>query len=206
MIPKPDENLPAPVAEAYRTLRTNLAYTAEKEQKRVFGVTSAATGDGKSVLTANLAIVYTQLGKRVLVLEADMRKPSMAQLFGAEAKVGLAEVLTGLVTDYQEALLHQNGVDVLTAGALPYNPAELLAGERMQTLVNEAREAYDLVLVDLPAMGEVSDAAVVAPLTDGYLVAVHAAYTDSRALRSTLEEMGLVSMQTIGFVLVGAGK
>ena len=191
----------APIAEAYRGLRVSVAHLQAQDILHVVGVTSAKSGDGSALVAVNLAQSYAQLGKRVLLVEADMRTPSVKNLLGLTSELGLSEVLAGVAT-LEEALVKDvAGVDVLPVVSTPENPAELLAGSTFASLVDSVAGAYDLVLVLSAAMGEVSDASVVAGSIDGYLTVVRAERTDLGALQMTVNEMARLNMKNIGFVI-----
>ena len=191
----------APIAEAYRGLRVSVAHLQAQDNLHVVGVTSAKSGDGSALVAVNLAQSYAQLGKRVLLIEADMRTPSVKNLLGLTSELGLSEVLAGVAT-LEEALVKDvAGVDVLPVVSTPENPAELLAGSTFASLVDSVAGGYDLVLVLSAAMGEVSDASVVAGSVDGYLTVVRAERTDLGALQMTVNEMARLNMKNIGFVI-----
>jgi capsular exopolysaccharide synthesis family protein len=162
-------------AEAYRGVRTALFFSAAAAQRKVIQVTSAASGDGKSLLAANLAVSAAQSGKRVLLIDADLRKPRQHQLFGLAGGPGLAAVLAGTTAWYQAIQPSAvAGLSLLPSGPRPANPAELLTAPRFAELLQSLREAYDLVLVDTPALLAVTDPSVVAPRVDGVLLNVRA--------------------------------
>lgn len=194
------------VVEAYRGLRTNLSYFLPKHGTGVvYGITSEQKAEGKSLTISNLAICFAQLkNKKILLLEADMRMPSGGKIFGYKPERGLTDVLAGLESDYHNCLVRPEGIpnlQILPVGQLPPNPTELLASEQMSKLIDLLREEYDYILVDLPPIGLVSDAGVLANSIDRYLVTVRANYSSISGIRRILGEMDRISMDVGGFIL-----
>ncbi|MHC4787875.1 MAG: tyrosine-protein kinase domain-containing protein, partial [Planctomycetota bacterium] len=176
-------------AEAYRHIRTNLFFSAEAAGCKVLAVTSAARGDGKTTTACNLALAMAKSGKNVLLVDADLRRPMVHEVFGLETKTGLSTVLVG-VTDLKEAIqtVKQDGgtvenLHVLTGGPRPSNPAELLNSEGMPRFLDVARERYDWIVIDTTPVLSVADASIVGAISDGVVMVVKAA-TNSRALAS----------------------
>ena len=198
------------IAEAYRSLRTNLCYAVPAHKAGVvFGVTSARNGEGKTMTAANLAVSFAGLSKRVLLVEADMRMPTLGKIFGYTAESGLADLLAGIETDYTRCLVKAKdteGLDILPVGALPPNPQELLASDTMKALIETLRGAYDVILLDLPPVGIVSDAGVIAGLVDRYIMVIRANFSDTAAIEAMLGEMDKTSMHSAGFVLTDVPK
>lgn len=194
---------PVRADEAYRSLRTNVSFTLiTSKRKSVFGITGTKENEGKSTVAANLAKAYAGLGKKVLLLEGDLRAPACAAIFGLSTDKGLADCLAERSEDptpYIVAGVAEN-LDILPAGHTVSNPSEMLASPEMQKLVKKLRESYDLILVDLPAMGAVCDAGVLCPCIDNYLFVVRQAYSDTRAIAAALDEAQRLTMQIGGFV------
>ena len=165
------EDQQAPRAEAFRQLRTNLQFVDVDHPRKVIVVTSSLPFEGKTTTLANLAIALASAGSRVLVIEADLRRPKLADLLGLDRTVGLTSVLAGRLGP-AEAVQHWagGGVDVLASGPLPPNPSELLASQQMARLLTELRTEYDTVLIDTPPLLPVTDAAAVSPATDGVVL------------------------------------
>ena len=201
---------PFNIAEAYRSLRTNLCYAVPaREDGVVFGVTSARNGEGKTLTATNLAVSFAGLSKKVLLVEADMRMPTIGRLFGYTAEQGLADLLAGMVTDYRKCVVRAEdteGLEILPVGALPPNPQELLASDTMRQLIKTLRSAYDVIILDLPPVGVVSDAGVIAELVDRYIMVVRANFSDTSAIDAMLGEMDKTSMRGAGFVLTDVPK
>ncbi len=193
------------VTEAFKALRTNLVYTSKNGETPVFGVSSAFPGAGKSIVTANSAITFAQLGKKVLLIDGDMRCPAQYSIFGLDKKhTGLSEYLVGIATDpCGECLQHTafDGLDVITCGKLPPNPGELLASDRMGQFLAIVKERYDYIFIDLPPISETSDAGVLAGCLTGYLLIVRAAYSNIQAVAASVESLQAVNGKIIGFIV-----
>ena len=193
-------------AEAYKLLRTKLQFSfADENNCRVIGVSSALTGEGKSLSSTNLAYTTAQLGKRVLLIDCDMRRPSLADKLPIRRAPGLSDYLTGQISSDQ--LLQpcglkgdENAFHVISSGRMPPNPMELLSSVRMERLVQRLREMYDYVIFDLPPVGEVGDALAAAKLTDGILVVVRQNYCDTVALNAAVRQFEFVEAKILGIV------
>ena len=180
-------------SEAYRNIRTNLFFSAPPEESKLLVVTSGGPQDGKTTTATNLALVIAQSGKRVLLLDADFRKPMVHKVFGLGSEVGLSTVLVGEAT-LEEAVqkAEHDGetiehLDILAAGPKPPNPAELLDSQGMRRLLAEARGRYDRVIMDTPPVLFVADASIVGALSDGVILVVKSA-TNTRALATRARE------------------
>ncbi len=189
------------IADAYRGLRVSIAQL-QAEGARVIGVTGAENGGGNSLVAISLAQSYAQLGKKVLVIEADMRTPCMKSLLNLDVKFGFADVLSRAVTIEKALVKNVSGIDVLPVLSPALNSAELLAGEGFANVVAYATQNYDLVLISFSAMNEVSDASVVAGSVDGYLTVARAERTSLSALQLVVSEMERLDMKNIGFVVI----
>ena len=166
------------VAEAFRKLRTNFAFLGVDRASQCYVITSPSAGDGKSTVTANLAVALAQTGRRVAVVDADLRKPSIHKLFRLSQRVGTTTVLVDSASLNDAIERHEpNLPDVLTSGQLPPNPSELLGSRRMEELLNELKATYEVVLVDCPPLLPVTDPMVVSRFADGVLLVVRAGVT-----------------------------
>jgi capsular exopolysaccharide synthesis family protein len=191
------------VAENCRTIRTNLMFAGETPL-RTLCVSSASPQEGKTTVTANLAISIAQSGKRVLVVDTDMRRPRVHRAYGVSGKRGLTQVIVGEAT--VDEVVQDSGIpnlSILACGPIPPNPAELLHRERFAKLIAEVRDKFDIVLFDSPPLSAVSDAAVLAPQLDGILVVVRADSTTRDAIKMVLRQMRDVSARVVGGVLNG---
>lgn len=191
-------------SESCRTLRTNLMFMSGDDPLRTLAVTSAGPREGKTTVASNLAISIAQSGKRVIVIDTDMRRPRMHHAFGLRNTVGLTSILVGDST--VEDAVRPSGipnVTVMCCGPIPPNPAELLHRERFATLIDELEKAYDFVIFDSPPLGAVTDAAVLGPQVDGVLVVLRANATTRDALTSVLRQVHDVGANLVGAVLNG---
>jgi len=189
-------------AEDYRQLRNNLRFLEVDDPPRVIMVSSAVPAEGKTTLVINLALALAEAGQRVVVVEADLRRPKVTSYLGMVGGVGLTNVLTG--TAYLEEVLQQHGMDgltVLAAGPTPPNPGELLASSHMRAVVEKLRGRFDVVLVDAPPLLPVADASGLAPHTDGVLLSVRYGSTRRDQLRQAATTVERAGGRTLGAVL-----
>ncbi|MGH9139967.1 MAG: CpsD/CapB family tyrosine-protein kinase [Vicinamibacterales bacterium] len=192
-------------AEQYRQLRTRLAHADGAHNLRTVLVTSPQKGEGKSITSANLALTMAQeLQRRVVIVEADLRKPSMQQLFGLPPGPGLTEYLAGAV-ELNDVLrfLPDHNLTVLPAGSTAGNPAELLGSTAMRRLLDGLRSRFDRVILDTPPVLPLADVAVLAPLVDGALMVVRAGVTPKPAIENALRAFD--SSRLLGIVLNDSG-
>ena len=160
-------------AEAYRSFRTTIYHSTKDSQDKIIQITSAEPGDGKSTTAANLAIAIAQSGKKVLLIDADLRRPTMHTLFALPQDIGLTDVLLSEVEWFAAVRSTRlDNLSVLTAGLCPQNPAELLSSSRLPDMLREARAIYDVIIVDTPPILAVSDPAIISPHIDGLLLVV----------------------------------
>src|SRR5579859_3145298 len=191
----------SPAAEAYRSLAANLNFSYADRQMQTIGITSAAAGEGKSTTVANLAIALAEGGRRVIVIDADVRRPSLHTLFGVDRQEELATFWQ--VEQGQLPLLDTAtpGVRLLAAGSAPANPLELLASRRFDQVLALARAQADFVLVDTAPAGALADAAVLAPRLDGMLLVVSAGRTKRDLAKRAREQLERVNANLLGVVL-----
>ena len=192
-------------AEQYRQLRTRLSHAEGASTLRTVLITSPQKGEGKSVTAANLALTMAQeLQRRVILVEADLRKPSLQNLFGLPPGPGLAEYLSGAV-ELKDVMrfLPDHNLTVIHAGSAPTNPAELLGSTAMRRLLDQLRTRYDRVLLDTPPVLPLADVAVLAPLVDGTLMVVRAGVTPKPAIENALRAFD--SSRLLGVVLNESG-
>ena len=192
--------------EAYKLLRTKLQYSfADENTCRVIGVSSALSGEGKSLSAINLAYSLSQLDKKVLLIDCDMRRPSLSSKLPIDKRTGLSGYLSGL--HLLDEIIQKCGLkgeetafDIISSGHNPPNPIELLSSDRMAKLLNALRKVYDYVILDLPPVGEVSDALAVAKRTDGVLLVVRRNYSERSALGAAVRQFAFVESKILGFV------
>lgn len=200
------KNSPFAVNEAFKTLRTNLTYTTNGERCPVFGITSSAANEGKSLIISNLAVSFAQMDKKVLLIGADMRCPVLHKIFQvSKSALGLSELLSS-VEDINQGwpkYVTDSGISnltLLTSGRVPPNPSELLASGKMNEFIETAKQNFDIVLIDLPPICAVSDASVVAPIVTGYMLVVRSEVTSSTEVSNALDALERVGANVIGFV------
>jgi capsular exopolysaccharide synthesis family protein len=192
-------------AEQYRQLRTRLSHAEGASNLRTVLITSPQKGEGKSVTSANLALTMAQeLQRRVIIVEADLRKPSLQHLFGLPPGPGLSEYLSG-AAELKDVMrfLPDHNLTVIHAGSAPTNPAELLGSTAMRRLLDQLRTRYDRVLLDTPPVLPLADVAVLAPLVDGTLLVVRAGVTPKPAIENALRAFD--SSRLLGVVLNESG-
>ncbi|MBS4178117.1 CpsD/CapB family tyrosine-protein kinase [Bacillus sp. FJAT-49731] len=195
-------NPKSPISEQYRTIRTNIQFSAVDREIRSLMVTSSSPGEGKSTTTANLAIVFAQQGKKVLLVDADMRKPTVHYTFSMNNAYGLTNVLTRQMGINEAAKVSKlDGLDVLTSGPIPPNPAELLSSKAMKQFFEEAALQYDLVIFDTPPVLAVTDAQVLANQCDGTILVVSSGKADVDNVKKTKELLQAANAKMLGVVL-----
>lgn len=199
-------NISFAASEAYKLLRTKLQFSFTNEVTcPIIGISSALAGEGKSLSAVNLAFSLAQLNKRVLLIDCDMRRPSLAAKLQISKVPGLSNYLTGqtVLSDIVQPCGNdvKEGFDVIASGRNPPNPIELLSSPTMEALLNELRGSYDYILLDLPPVGEVSDAMVAAKLTDGILLVARQNYGNTLALTNALHQFRFVETRILGVVL-----
>ena len=190
--------------EAYKSLRTSVRFSLRGSGCKRIGMTSAMASEGKSITILNLAISVAMDGQRVLLIDADLRRPSQARMLVEKATPGLSNVLAGMV-EAEEAIrpeLYPN-LDVLFSGDVPPNPSELLGSDKMRDLVEEMSKKYDYILIDTPPVILVSDAAIVANLLDGMLLLVRQGKSKKDELKRAIANLELAGITPMGIVLNG---
>ncbi len=190
--------------ETYRLLRTNVTFCLSGDNKsHVIGITSSVKGEAKSTSSINLSYTLAEDNKKVCLVEADMRIPTLKHNLNLETKKGLSELLTGQATVEEVSVLAQFekvNFTCITAGTLPPNPAELLSSPKMEQLLKELSEQFDYVIVDLPPVNMVSDACIVGSKLDGMIVCVAQGYCTKKALSASMRQLALSRIKVLGFV------
>ncbi|KMY51050.1 CpsD/CapB family tyrosine-protein kinase [Peribacillus loiseleuriae] len=190
------------ISEQYRTIRTNIQFSSVDKDIRSIVVTSSSPSEGKSTTVANLAVVFAQQGKNVLLIDGDMRKPTVHYTFNDANTIGLTNVLTKQ-KELVDAIIttDEKNLFVLTSGPVPPNPAELLASNAMKDLMETAKEQFDIVLFDSPPVLAVTDAQILANFCDGTILVVSSGKTESEAALKSKELLLAANANLLGAVL-----
>ena len=192
----------SPISEAYRMLRTNISFSSiDKELKSII-ITSASPSEGKSTTIANLAMTMVQAGKRVLIIDTDLRKPKVHKNFELPNMTGVTNVIAEH-RDYRECIqaVGVDNLDILTAGPIPPNPSELLGSKKMDEFISVVTGDYDVVLFDAPPVGSVTDAAILSTKVDGVILVISSGATDIKIAQRAKELLEKVSANILGVVL-----
>lgn len=190
-----------PTSEAYKMLCTNLFYAHIDDPPKVLAVTSSGPGEGKSVTCANIGIALSQMGKKVLLLDCDLRNPSQHNLFWSRTEVGIVDVIAGRCTLQQASQEPLPGLKVVPAGRIPSNPTEILGSRRFTDFLAWVREEFDYVLLDTPPVRLVSDSAILAKHGDGVLLVLDAQNASKKSLRRAVKILDTVGANVIGTIM-----
>ncbi len=190
------------ITEQFRTLRTNLHFSLPEHELQTLFFTSASPSEGKSTVSANTAVVFAQEGKRVLFIDADMRKPTVHYTFQQPNAAGLSTLLTGQATlEDVERVTDIPNLTVITSGPLPPNPSELLGSQIMKEKLEEIKKHYDYIVFDAPPALSVTDAQVLSSLVDGTILVANAGSTEKDALIKAKEMLEASQAKLLGVVL-----
>ncbi|WP_042345874.1 CpsD/CapB family tyrosine-protein kinase [Bacillus massiliigorillae] len=192
----------SPISEQYRTIRTNIQFASIDYEIQSIMVTSAEPGAGKSTTSANLAVVFAQQGKRVLIIDSDLRKPTLHHIFKVHNNDGLTSVLMKS-KQLEEVIVPTNepNVFLLTSGPIPPNPAELLISKAMKFIYNKVIHEYDLVIFDTPPILAVTDSQIVSHYCDGTIIVVASEQTKKEQLKKGIELLNFSKARIVGTVL-----
>lgn len=192
------------VAEAYKTLRTNIQYSSFDKEMKTILITSAEIAEGKSTTARNIAITFAQSEKKVILVDCDLRKPSVHKNFGVFNYDGVSEVLLGKATLDECVRKHNENLYFLTSGKIPPNPSEMLASAVMTTLIEKLKEEFDLIILDAAPLKVVTDAQILSTKVDGTILVVRAAVTKKESAIEAKNLLNKVGANVIGAVLYGA--
>lgn len=192
----------SPISERYRTIRTNIQFASSIDQKiKTLVVTSSGPGEGKSTTSANLAVVFANSGQKVLLVDADMRKPTVHKTFLLSNKVGLSNVLS---TDISVKEIIQPGpvpnLSIITSGVKAPNPSELLGAIKMDRIFDDLKNKFDLIIFDMPPVVAVTDAQIMASKADGTLLVVREKITKKDSLKKATELLKIVKANVLGAI------
>lgn len=192
----------SPISEQYRTIRTNIQFSSFQKEMKSIMVTSPDSSEGKSTTAANLAIVFAQQGKKVLLVDADLRKPTIHYMFNVPNTVGLTNMLVNQVDLAQVMFSTEDRyLHILPSGPIPPNPSELLASDAMQAAIEEMQKKYDVVLLDTPPVLKVSDAQIVANLCEGSVLVLSSGKTEIQQAIKAKELLNSANSHFLGVVL-----
>lgn len=197
-----EANPASPISEAYRNLKTSIHFSKWNEDLQVIAVTSTLPGEGKTTTISNLAVSYAQEGKKVLLIDADMRHPSIHRNFALPNKRGLSNALANQLTVsevIQESAIEH--LSVITAGPIPPNPAELLSSPQLSAMIEHLKEQYDIILFDTPPALAVSDGVIVATLCNGVLLVVQVGKVKYQLVKKTKAKLEHANAPLLGVVL-----
>ena len=197
------------VSEAYKLLRANVMYSFSAENRcHVVGVMSSICGEGKSTTACNLAYVLAEAGKRTLLLEGDLRLPSISEKLGLEKEVGLTDlvVMNEKLSNVLQHCKLAPKMDIITAGSPTPNPSELLGSNVMKDVMKELSERYEYIVIDLPPVTAVSDALVISELLDGVIMVVCSNYVRRKNLAEAMRQLKMVGVRILGFVYRNSNK
>ena len=192
----------SPISEIYRTIRTNILFSSFDKELKTLTVTSSLEGEGKTTTLCNLAVTLAQQNKRVLVVDADLRRPKVHRMFQVANHEGLTELLISMTEP--ESFIHEtfvNNLFVLPTGVIPPNPAELLASSRMKHFLENVRAKFDYVLVDIPPINVVTDGLLVANRMDGVVLVCDSGRVAIEEAKKAKEQLVNAKANVLGVVL-----
>ncbi len=199
------DNSPFPIKEAFKTLRTNVMFSLPGAGSKCIGITSANRGEGKSSVSIQLALSFAQINKKVIIIDCDMRLPTISSKLGLDPGKGLSDYLVRSNDDEKLNIIHldDKGIDVVTSGKIPPDPTALLESDNMKKLIEKLKEEYDYIIVDFPPIIVVTDAVILADKIDGYLVVIRQNVSEFAKIDETLKQMEFANANLIGFVYNG---
>ena len=195
------ENPTSLLAEAYRGLRTSLEYSSVDKELKSLVITSSNPGEGKSTVSSNLAFILSQGGKRVIVVDADLRKPTIHKKFRVDNREGLTEILIGKKNINEVSKKIEENIHVITAGKKTPNPAEMVSSKAMEELIEILKRKYDYVIIDTPPVRTISDGVILSAKADGVVLVVRAGKTKSADIVKGYKELEKVKANIVGSVL-----
>ena len=195
----------SPISEQFRTIRTNINFMAIDKPINTLALTSANVSEGKSTITDNIAVVWAQTGQRVLLVDADLRRPTLHTTFNKDNQEGLSSILTSADNSVDLRKIDQpsgvENLDILRSGPIPPNPAELLNSQRMKTLIDSVKSIYDMVIFDVPPLLEVTDTQVLSHFLDAIVLVVKQGQTQKMAVKRAVELLNLAHANLLGYIM-----
>ncbi|MFR3072602.1 MAG: CpsD/CapB family tyrosine-protein kinase [Paeniclostridium sp.] len=193
----------SPISEAYRTIRTNIEFSNLDKEIKTIVVTSSQQNEGKSTVIANLAVSFSGMeDKKVLVLEGDLRNPTVHRMFNVSNAHGITEILTGQKS-FEECVhtTEVKGLHVVTCGKIPPNPSEMLASRKMKAFIESLKDHYDYIFIDAPPIGIITDAGIISTYADGTMLVVASKEVDIDMVKIAKERLEKVNANILGIVL-----
>lgn len=190
------------VKEAYKDLRTNILFSMPDSKCKIIAVSSSVMSEGKSTTCANTAITFAEMGKKVLIIDTDMRRPRLHRLMKSTSTPGLSNLLLNLST-YDESVFATNypNLDVIFAGEISPNPTELLSSGRMKEILDEMSKHYEYIFVDTPAIAPIADAIIISKLVHGHVIVTRQGITEKKILENCVEKMQFSNAKILGYVV-----
>lgn len=191
-------------AEAYRTLRTNIQFSSYDKELKIITVTSSRPGEGKSTVSSNLAVTFAENGKKVLLIDTDLRRPTIHKVFKLPNSLGIVNAV--LNPEQINDIINVDvvpGVDIITSGAIPPNPSELLGSNKCRMLIEQLKTIYDYIILDAPPLLAVTDAQILTTLSDGTLIVAFHGLTKKDELSKAKDLLEKVNGNILGVVLNG---
>lgn len=192
------------IVEAYKSARTNIMFSLSATENKAFAVTSYAKGDGKSTVAANLAISFSKMGKKVILIDCDLRRPNIHNILKLENKAGFSDMVGRMVVF--DDVVHRDVLpclDVLTSGTIPPNPSELICSPEVTRFVEKLNREYDYIIFDSPPIGVVADALLLKEHIAGYLLITRERKTTHGDIERLLQNIKLTDSKPLGFIRVG---
>lgn len=192
------------IVESYKAARSNIMFSLSADDDKLFAVTSYSKGEGKSTVSANLSISFSKMEKRVLLIDCDLRRPNVHNIFKIENTAGLSNII-GKMVDFED-VVHRNvlpNLDILPSGTIPPNPSELLCSSKFIDLIKRLNEEYDYIIFDTPPIGVVADALLLKDLLAGFVVVLRERSTTHGDVQNIIDSMKLADAKILGFIKVG---
>lgn len=200
------KEVPFAVEEAYKSLRTNLIFSLPEENCKVVEVTSSLQREGKSITATNLAISLSKNGSRVVLVDCDLRLPTVARKLRIDQKPGLTNLLFGMNKMHEVINHHASGIDVIPSGDLPPNPSEVLGSQNMKVAIDHLAQHYDYVILDTPPVCVVSDAVILSKYASGVMLVVRTGRTNLENVNNAVETLKMANANILGFVMTDADE
>lgn len=192
----------SPIAEAYRTLRTNIQFSLPDTKVKTILLTSSGPGEGKSTTSSNIAVTFAQNGHKTIIIDCDLRKSTIHKKFGVSNTIGLTNILIGEVNFNEESFKSQvANLYILPSGTRPPNPAELLSSKKMEKFMEELKEKFEVIIIDTPPVLMVTDAQILSNYADGVILVVASGEADKHAAQRAKELLEKVNAKILGVVL-----